>query len=87
MYMMPYNADLFDDVMSPFDHFFKGMDFRSGMKNFMTTDVIELKDGLKLIMDLPGLKKDDIKIKCIWICKYIHFILNDNYKLLMLGFY
>lgn len=63
MYMMPYNANLFDDVMSPFENFFKGMDFRPGLKNFMTTDVIELKDGLKLIMDLPGLKKENIKIK------------------------
>lgn len=65
MHMVPFNSNFLDDYdfSGPFTHFFKNLDFHSGSKNFMNTDVIEKKDGLELIMDLPGLKKDDIKIE------------------------
>ncbi len=65
MYMVPHHANFLDDYdfSEPFKHLFKNVDFRPGLKNFMTTDVIEKKDGLELIMDLPGLKKEDIKIE------------------------
>lgn len=65
MYMVPFNSNFLDDYdfSSPFKNLFKNLDFRPGTQNFMTTDVIESKDGLKLIMDLPGLKKENIKIE------------------------
>ncbi len=66
MYMMPYSSDLFDDFGTNFRNMFKSLDFPLDLprvKNFMTTDVIEKKDGLELVMDLPGLKKEDIKIE------------------------
>lgn len=65
MYMVPYHANFLDDYDFPnaFEHLFKNLDFSPSMKNFMTTDVIEKKDGLELIMDLQGLKKENIKIE------------------------
>ncbi len=65
MHMVPYHANFLDnyDFSSPFEHLFKNLDFRPSAKNLMSTDVIEKKDGLELIMDLPGLKKEDIKIE------------------------
>ncbi len=63
MSIIPYGRDLFDDFKSPLENLFKSMDFRPEIKNFMSTDVIEKEDGLELIMDLPGTKKDDIKIE------------------------
>ena len=62
MYMVPYGDDLFDDFRSPFENFFKSIEARPEVKNFMTTDVIESGDGFELIMDLPGVQKDNIKI-------------------------
>ena len=62
MYMVPYGDDLFDDLRSPFENFFKSIEARPEVKNFMTTDVIESGDGFELIMDLPGVQKDNIKI-------------------------
>lgn len=65
MYMVPYHANFLDDFDSSnlFEHIFKNLDFRPGTHSFMTTDVIETENGLELIMDLPGLKKEDIKIE------------------------
>ena len=62
MYMMPYSSDLFDDFDANFRKIFENPN-SPRVKNFMTTDVIEKKDGLELVMDLPGLKKEDIKIE------------------------
>ena len=47
MYMVPYGDDLFDDFRSPFENFFKSIEARPEVKNFMTTDVIENDDGFK----------------------------------------
>ena len=63
MYLMPYGGDLFDELKSPFDDFFKKFDVRPEFKNVMSTDIVEKDDGLEMIVDLPGVKKDDIKIE------------------------
>lgn len=65
MYLMPYDSDLsfFSDFRSPFEKIFKSLDSQSDYKNFMSTDIIE-KDGCyELIADLPGFKKEDLKIE------------------------
>lgn len=63
MYLMPYGGDLFDELKSPFDDFFKKFDVRPEFKNVMSTDIVEKDDGLEMIVDLPGVKKEDIKIE------------------------
>ena len=63
MYLMPYGGDLFDELKSPFDDFFKKIDVRPEFKNVMSTDIVEKDDGLEMIVDLPGVKKEDIKIE------------------------
>lgn len=62
MYMIPYGDDLLDDFRSPFENFFNSMEPRLELKNVMTTDVKENADGFELIMDLPGVQKDNIRI-------------------------
>jgi HSP20 family protein len=46
--------ELFDD--------FKGISFAENYNNFMRTDIKEYKNHYILISELPGLKKEDIKI-------------------------
>ena len=62
MFMVPYGDDLLDDFRNPFENFFKSIESRPETKNFMTTDVIENADGFEIIMDIPGVQKDNIKI-------------------------
>lgn len=62
MFMVPYGDDLLDDFRNPFENFFKGIEARPEAKNFMTTDVIENADSFEIIMDIPGVQKDNIKI-------------------------
>ncbi|MBR1414047.1 MAG: Hsp20/alpha crystallin family protein [Bacilli bacterium] len=50
------NFDVLDDVFN--DSFFKRKD-----KNLMKTDILEKDGNYILEMDLPGCKKDDIKIE------------------------
>ena len=62
MYMIPYGDDLLDDFRDPFENFFKSMEPRLELKNVMNTDVKKNDDGFEIIMDLPGVKKDNIKV-------------------------
>ena len=60
---MPYNSfDLFDDFRSPFDDFFKSMDNKS-IVQVMQTDIKEKDGNYELIVDVPGINKEDIKIE------------------------
>ena len=61
MYMMPYN-NYFDDLKSPIDDLFEYMNKKT-LSTTMTTDVIEEENNYKLIIDIPGIKKEDIKIE------------------------
>lgn len=63
MYLMPYGGDLFGELKSPFDDFLKKFDVRPEFENVMRTDIVEKDDGLEMIVDLPGVKKEDIKIE------------------------
>ncbi|MGN1041469.1 MAG: Hsp20/alpha crystallin family protein [Acutalibacteraceae bacterium] len=50
-------------LADPFESFYKSLDFHRGAMGVMNTDVIEKDGNVELIMDLPGTKKEDIKIK------------------------
>jgi len=52
---LPYDFDLFS---SPFEN----MSSCSGIKSVMSTDIAENEDSLEFTMDLPGIKKENIKI-------------------------
>ncbi len=62
MRLIPYGEDLFDEFKSPFDDLFKKMELRPEFKNVMSTDIVEKDGGLEMIVDLPGVKKEDIKV-------------------------
>lgn len=53
--LTPYDFDLFH---FPFENFNSLMNFR----NPMSADVVENENELKVIVDLPGIKKNNIKI-------------------------
>ncbi|MBR0423334.1 MAG: Hsp20/alpha crystallin family protein [Clostridia bacterium] len=61
MRLIPYGEDLFDEFKSPFDDLFKKMDVRPDFTSVMNTDIVEKENGLEMIIDLPGVKKEDIK--------------------------
>lgn len=61
MYIMPYNNH-FSDLKNPIDDLFEYMNKSTPLKT-MTTDIIEEENIYKLIMDIPGIKKEDIKIE------------------------
>lgn len=64
MYMMPYGKDLFDDIFDPVEKLLhSGTLLRPHSKSVMNTDVVERNDGIELIMDLPGVNKENIKIE------------------------
>lgn len=52
------------DIDSVFDSFFKAPAFRaSGDYDFMPrVDIVDEKDTVKINVELPGMKKDDIKV-------------------------
>ena len=70
--LMPsiFGENLFDDFMSDFP-FFDDRDLRKterklyghNAKRLMKTDIKEKKDGYDLEMDLPGFKKDEVKVE------------------------
>lgn len=62
MRLIPYGEDLFDEFKSPFDDLFKKMELRPKFQNVMSTDIVEKDGGLEMIVDLPGVKKEDIKV-------------------------
>ena len=65
--MLPtvFGENLFDDF---FDDSFGMMNARSPLygkhaRNLMKTDIKEMEDGYELEMDLPGFKKDEVKVE------------------------
>ena len=61
MYIMPYNNH-FHDLTNPIDDLFEYINKNTPLQT-MTTDVIEEENSYKLIIDIPGIKKEDIKIE------------------------
>ena len=67
--MMPsiFGENLFDDFMNDFAFpAFQDVDkalYGKHAKNLMKTDVKDVKDGYEVDIDLPGFKKDEIKIQ------------------------
>lgn len=55
MKLIPHDFDLFS---TPFDGFGSFMN----IKHPMSTDIVEDEENLKIIMDLPGVKKENVKI-------------------------
>ena len=65
MFMVPYDFDSsFFSTRHPISKFFDSMDFNSmSTKSFMSTDIMEKDGNYELVMDLPGFKKEDLKIE------------------------
>ena len=66
MRMVPFHSnDLFGDfdLSDPFKGLFKTLDSLPRVPNVMNTDVVEKDGKIELMMDLPGVKKEDIEIK------------------------
>jgi HSP20 family molecular chaperone IbpA len=63
------DLDLFDDVFrGPWfdDRNFKNAEkklYGHNAKNMMSTDIKETDDGYEMIVDLPGINKDDVTVK------------------------
>ena len=64
--LMPsiFGENLFDEMMSfPWEQeFFGRRDYRKNEKNLMKTDVKETDSTYELDIDLPGFKKEDVKV-------------------------
>ena len=64
MYMFPNTKGLLDNIFDPVEEFLhSGTLIHPHSKNVMNTDVVERNDGIELIMDLPGVNKENIKIE------------------------
>ena len=66
MRMVPFHSnDLFGDfdLSDPFKGLFKTLDSLPRVPNVMNTDVVEKDGNIELIMDLPGVQKENIEIK------------------------
>ncbi|MDO4200116.1 MAG: Hsp20/alpha crystallin family protein [Clostridia bacterium] len=66
MRMVPFHSnDLFGDfdLSDPFKGLFKTLDSLPRVPNVMNTDVMEKDGNIELIMDLPGVSKENIEIK------------------------
>ena len=66
--MMPsvFGRDIFDDFMDGFAFPEANVNkelYGKHAKNVMKTDVRELDDGYEIIIDLPGFKKDEVKVE------------------------
>ena len=65
--LMPsiFGENLFDDdwMDFPFDRDFWGRTNNKPTKNLMKTDIREHDEGYELDIDLPGFKKDEIKVE------------------------
>ena len=66
--MLPsmFGENLFDDFFDDFDKEFFGNRnplYGKRAKNLMKTDVKETKDCYKVAIDLPGFKKDEVKVE------------------------
>ena len=63
MRLIPFHSNsLLDghDFLEPFDNLFSLFSSNSGA---MCTDIVEDSDNIKLIMDLPGIPKDNVQVK------------------------
>ena len=61
-----FTENLFDDFFNDFDEDFFGKKnplYGKHAKNLMKTDVKETEKGYEVDMDLPGFKKEDVKIQ------------------------
>ena len=58
MSIIPYFPHDFDIFSSPFEN----MSSCSSIKNIMSTDISESKNELKFTTELPGIKKENIKV-------------------------
>ena len=66
MSMVPFSSnDLFGgfDLSDPFKDLFRTWDSLPRVSNVMNTDVVEKDGNIELIMDLPGVQKENIEIK------------------------
>ncbi len=66
MRMVPFHSnDLFGDfdLSDPFKGLFKTLDALPRVPNVMNTDVMEKDGNIELVMDLPGVQKENIEIK------------------------
>lgn len=66
MHMVPFHSnDLFGDfdLSDPFKGLFKTLDSLPRVPNVMNTDVMEKDGNIELVMDLPGVEKENIEIK------------------------
>ena len=68
--MLPsiFGENLFDDFFGDFDDMFRAWNGRNPLygkraKNLMKTDVKETSDCYKVAIDLPGFKKDEVKVE------------------------
>ncbi len=55
--------DMFNDAFTLVPAFAKNASIGSGMKNLMKTDVRELENTYELDIDLPGFKKEEVRIE------------------------
>ena len=55
-----YDGDLFDAFS---DSFFNNLFYGENQKNIMKTDIIETKDEYEFRVELPGVKKEEVKIE------------------------
>ena len=55
-----YDGDLFDAFN---DSFFNNLFYGENQKNIMKTDIIETKDNYEFAVELPGVKKDEVRIE------------------------
>ena len=58
MPLIPYNMPCDFDLFSPFDN----MSWCSSVKSMMNTDIVEGEKDLRIVMDVPGVKKENLKI-------------------------
>ena len=55
-----YDGDLFDAFS---DSFFDNLFYGENQKNIMKTDIIETKDEYEFRVELPGVKREEVKIE------------------------
>lgn len=58
MSLIPYSFYDLDTFFTPFEN----RAFQLSSKNIMSTDIVENENEIKLIMDIPGVKKENINI-------------------------